>query len=42
MELIGIGEHKWTSDLKSVHTEMNKLSDADKIQGFRNEAVENM
>jgi hypothetical protein len=41
MELIPIEEKsKWTSDLKSVLTEMNKLSDADKIQGFRNEVVD--
>src|SRR6478609_10391191 len=41
MELIPIEEkHKWTNDLKSVLTEMNKLSDADKIQGFRNEVVD--
>ena len=41
MELIPIEEkNKWTSDLKPVLTEMNKLSDADKIQGFRNEVVD--
>src|SRR6478609_1358315 len=41
MELIPIEEkHKWTNDLKSVLTEMNTLSDADKIQGFRNEVVD--
>jgi hypothetical protein len=41
MELIPIEEKsKWANDLKSVLTEMNKLSDADKIQGFRNEVVD--
>jgi len=41
MELIPIEERsKWTNDLKSVLTEMNKLSDIDKIQGFRNEVVD--
>ena len=41
MELIPIEEkNKWTNELKSVLTEMSKLSDADKIQGFRNEVVD--
>src|SRR5882757_10395653 len=41
MELIPVEEkNKWTSDLKPILTEMNKLSDADKIQGFRNEVVD--
>jgi len=41
MELIPIEERsKWTNDLKPVLIEMNKLSDADKIQGFRNEVVD--
>jgi len=41
MELIPIEEkNKWSSDLKPILTEMNKLSDADKIQGFRNEVVD--
>ena len=41
MELIPVEEKsKWTSDLRPILTEMNKLSDADKIQGFRNEVVD--
>ena len=41
MELIPVEErNKWTSDLRPILTEMNKLSDADKIQGFRNEVVD--
>src|SRR5688572_24978150 len=41
MELISIDErNKWSSDLKPLLTEMNKLSDADKIQGFKNEVVD--
>ena len=41
MELIPIEEkNKWTVDLKPILTEMNKLSDADKIQGFKNEVVD--
>ena len=41
MELIPVEErNKWTGDLKPILTEMNKLSDADKIQGFRNEVVD--
>jgi hypothetical protein len=31
---------KWTSELKPMLTEMNKLSNADKIQGFKNEFVD--
>ena len=41
MELIPIEEKsKWSSDLKPILNEMNKLSDADKIQGFKNEVVD--
>ena len=41
MDLIPLEEkNKWTSDLRPILTEMNKLSDADKIQGFRNEVVD--
>ena len=41
MELIPIEEKsKWTNDVKCVLTEMSKLSNADKIQGFRNEVVD--
>ena len=41
MDLIPIEEKsKWTADVRSVLTEMNKLSDADKIQGFRHEVVD--
>jgi len=41
MELIPIEErNKWTAELKPILNEMNKLSDADKIQGFRNEVVD--
>jgi hypothetical protein len=41
MELIPVDErNKWLGDLKPILTEMNKLSDADKIQGFRNEVVD--
>ena len=41
MDLIPIEEKsKWTADVRSVLTEINKLSDADKIQGFRNEVVD--
>jgi len=41
MELIPVEErNKWTHDLKPILTEMGKLSDADKIQGFRNEVVD--
>src|SRR5437867_12574487 len=40
MDLIPVEEkNKWTSDLKPILSEMSKLSDADKIQGFRNEVV---
>jgi hypothetical protein len=40
MELIPIEERsKWTSDLRPILIEMNKLSDADKIQGFKDEVV---
>ena len=41
MDLIPVDErNKWTNDLKPLLTEMNKLSDADKIQGFKNEVVD--
>ena len=41
MDLIPIEEKsKWTADLRPILAEMNKLSDADKIQGFRNEVVD--
>jgi len=41
MDLIPIEErNKWTVELKPILTEMNKLSGADKIQGFRNEVVD--
>jgi len=41
MDLIPVDErNKWTTDLKPLLTEMNKLSDADKIQGFKNEVVD--
>ena len=41
MELIPIEERtKWNSELKPILNEMNKLSDADKIQGFKNEVVD--
>ena len=41
MDLIPIEEkHKWIGDLKPILNDMNKLSDADKIQGFRNEVVD--
>jgi len=41
MELIPIEERNtWSNDLRSILTEMNKLSDADKIQGFKNEVVD--
>src|SRR2546425_5582179 len=41
MDLIPVEEkNKWTSDLKPILSEMSKLSDADKIQGFRNEVVD--
>ena len=41
MELIPIEERNtWSNELRSVLTEMNKLSDADKIQGFKNEVVD--
>ena len=40
MELIPIEEkNKWTSELKLILNEMNKLSDVDKIQVFKNEVV---
>src|SRR5580692_9796895 len=40
MELIPMEERsKWTSDLRPILIEMNKLSDADKIQGFKDEVV---
>ena len=41
MDLIPVDErNKWTNDLKPLLSEMNKLSDADKIQGFKNEVVD--
>ena len=41
MDLIPVEEkNKWTSDLKPILSEMSKLSDADKIQGFRSEVVD--
>jgi hypothetical protein len=41
MDLIPIEEKStWNNDLKPILNEMAKLSDADKIQGFRNEVVE--
>jgi len=41
MDIIPIEEKsKWTADLRPILAEMNKLSDADKIQGFRNEVVD--
>ena len=41
MEIIPIEEkNKWGIELKPIFSEMNKLSDADKIQGFRNEVVD--
>ena len=41
MDLIPAEErNKWNADLKPLLIEMNKLSNADKIQGFRNEVVD--
>src|SRR6476469_6419801 len=41
MDLIPTEEKsKWNADLRPILAEMNKLSDADKIQGFRNEVVD--
>ena len=41
MELIPIEEKsKWTTELRPILTEMNKLSDADKIQGFKTEVID--
>lgn len=41
MELIPVEEKsKWTNELKPILTEVNKLSGADKIQGFRKEVVD--
>jgi hypothetical protein len=41
MELIPTEEKsKWTTELRPILTEMNKLSDADKIQGFKNEVID--
>jgi hypothetical protein len=41
MELIPIEEkNKWFSDLRPILTEMNKLSDSDKIQGFKQEVMD--
>src|SRR6185436_2618900 len=41
MELIPIEEKtKWNNDLKPILYEINKLSDADKIQGFKNEVLD--
>ena len=41
MDLIPVEEkNKWTSDIKSILNEINKLSDADKIHGFKNEVVD--
>jgi hypothetical protein len=41
MQLIPIEERNtWSNDLRPILTEMNKLSDADKIQGFKNEVVD--
>ena len=41
MYLIPLEEKtKWLNNLRPILTEMNKLSDADKIQGFKNEVVD--
>ena len=41
MDLIPVEErNKWTTDLKPLLLEMSKLSDADKIQGFKNEVID--
>jgi len=41
MDLIPVEEkNKWSNDLKPILSEMSKLSDADKIQGFRSEVVD--
>ena len=41
MDLIPVKEkNKWNPELNSLLVEMNKLSNADKIQGFRNEVVD--
>ena len=41
MDLIPRDEKlKWTSELKPILSEMDKLSNADKIQGFKNEVVD--
>ena len=41
MDIIPAEEkHQWMSNLKPILNEMNKLSDADKIQGFKNEVVD--
>src|SRR5436309_12669525 len=41
MELVPIEEkNKWTNDLKPIINEMGKISDADKIQGFKKEVVD--
>ena len=41
MDLIPRDEKlKWTSELKPILSEMDKLSNADKIQGFKNEVID--
>lgn len=41
MELIPVEErNKWTAELRPILSEMNKLSDADKIQGFKSEVID--
>ena len=40
MDIIPVEEkNKWISDLRPILTEMDKLSNADKIEGFKNEVV---
>ena len=41
MDLIPLEEKsKWLNNLRPILTEINKLSDADKIQGFKNKVVD--
>lgn len=41
MELIPVEErNKWTAELRPIVSEMNKLSAADKIQGFKSEVID--
>ena len=41
MDLIPVEErNKWSTDLKPLLLEMSKLSDADKIQGIKNEVMD--